>query len=273
MLEQVFEQYNAMKMKVKALLLAVIAALTGYYSYQDSVETAQTNLQQAKQAEEQLSNELNSFSKGGQSVTAIEAQIRKSQEELAQLFELIPKSVEIDRLIANFADAARDSGVSMIRFAPTPTTGPASQGNSLTGSATGTSTASSLQAGFVSENLKDFSISVTLEGTFPQTVLFFDKVLSLPRVVQLKKFNFTPATQLVSVAMPQGMKAGEAQKTRVNTDNSPILKVDAQFTAFMQKENAQISMGSKIKNPSNSVSNLPKPPSGMSAKPVPGGAE
>ncbi len=281
MLEQAFEQYNALTLKIKAVFLVAIVALTAYYSYQESVETAFTALEQAKQADEQLSTEFNSLNKGGQSLAAIESQIRKSQEELAQLFELIPKTIEIDRIIASFADAARDSGVSMTRFAPTATSStptsstPAPSAQTQENTPQAAPTEHQLQAQFIAENLQGFSISLTLEGTFAQVAIFFDRILSLPRVVQLKKFTLTPATQTVSVAMPQGMSAGATQKTRVGTDNSPILKVEAQFTVFTQREGAKLATTATTprQTPPPAVSGTTNPPDGLSAKPVSGEQE
>ncbi len=292
MLDQIFEKYATLSIQVKAIALLLLGLLSGYLSYSDCVEAAQKNLQQAKTADDQLSNELANFNKTGQSLASIEAQKRKAEEEFTILFELLPRDVEIEKLLANFADAARDTGIAMVKFIPqmnpdattssaaaqiaTQTTAQATPAAEEKGKSSATSPkaqAANIGSQFTADSLKRIPVSVSLEGTYPQVTAFFEKILSLPRIVRIDNFSFSPATQLVSVRVPNADNAS-ATKTRVDPNGSPILKVDSQFVAYMQRVDEQNlpTFSAPSTPPPLKVSGEPAPsPAGMTAKPLPAG--
>lgn len=285
MLNQVFEQYRALSLQIKLALLVAIAGIVAYMSYSDCVSVAESSLAAAKSADEQLSNELNNFNRGGNSLAAIESQKRKAEEDLVRLFELLPKDEEIEKLLADFANSARDSGIEMIQFVPGNTSQAQASTSKIDGSTpaaampgnTPTATKSIIPASsFSVDSLHKIPLNVKLKGTYSQIATFFDRILSMSRIVRLENFGFKSDTESVAVSLPAGMNSGSVTRTRTAPDGSPILSVEAQFITFTQKgetPNFAALAPKSVPKPTSPVpiSEVPAHPEGLSAKPLPAG--
>jgi len=233
MLEQVAEQYQNLSLQIKAILIALLSIGAGYLSYSDYVTTAQQSLQTALESEAKLTTDITNFNKSGQSLSSIESQKRKAEQELLELFALLPKDLEVDTLIANFSDAARESSVKMTSLKPEG----AASGFTLTSPST-IKTAPDAATSTPSISTNDFasktSFAVNIEGSFSQIVTFFDRILNLKRVIRLDSFELTPVTETTTVAIP-GMADGSTTRTESTHNGSPLLSAKVKFSVFMQK--------------------------------------
>jgi Tfp pilus assembly protein PilO len=263
MLERLGEQLQNLSLTAKAVVVLILFLGAGYLSYSENVELAQSALQTAQDAEAKLTSDITNFNKSGQSLSSIEAQKRKAQEEFSDLFAMLPQEVEIEGLLAQFADAARDSGANMTKFTPdgsrTPTLAAAPVGQA--GAQSGPSAPD-----FVSRS----GFSVTIEGTFVQIVTFLDRVLSLKRVVRAESFELAPTTGTQQVNIP-GMAAGNAVTTNTTSDGSPVLSTTIKFSAFTQK--GRTNLTTALASPPKARAPKTENSSGMSAKPLPEGGK
>jgi Tfp pilus assembly protein PilO len=270
-MSELYDRYSALSTQNKLIILCVLGCATAYFSYIESVESAQTALTDAKAADEQLMNDLEKHASTGQSITALETQKIKAEEEFSALLELVPKDVEVEKLLASFANSANDSGVAMVKFAPLPPSQQQAASNQAPPPTKGGEKNETTQSALSKDSFQRVTINVSLEGTFPQITSFFDKVLSLPRVVRIETFKMEPGTQLVSVPIAN---AGVGAKTQARTsyDGSPILKAESQFVAFSQ--NGKLPDFSVFNAPPASsptpvpISSTESSPAGLSAKPL-----
>jgi Tfp pilus assembly protein PilO len=283
MLEQIAEQYQHLSLQVKAIIVASLFIGSGYFSYSDNVTTAQQALQIATDAEAKLTTDIANFNKSGQSLSSIEAQKRKAEQELLELFALLPRDLEIDVLIANFSDSAKASSVKMTSLKPegstdattlapppvAPASTPAPASTSTPAPATTAEPASTASSGLPAQDFTSkTAFSVNIEGSFPQIVTFFDRVLNLKRVIRLDSFELTPITATAAVAIP-GMSDGSTTKTEATHDGSPILSAKVKFAVFMQKgDSPNLQLTPNIPAATQTAAAPSATPEGLSAKPL-----
>lgn len=233
MLEQLAEQYQNLSMQIRAILVALIFVGTGYFSYSDNVTSAQQTLLTANESEAKLTADITNFNRSGQNLSSIETQKRKAEEELIELLVLLPRDLEVDLLIANFSDSAKESGVKITNLTPDTNKLPTTPQISLAPPAPGAAKSGAIDA-------KDYTskktFSVTVEGSYAQIVTFFDRILNLKRVIRLDGFELTPVTEKATVLIPD-MPNGSTTKTERAQDGSPLLVAKTKFAVFMQKGN------------------------------------
>jgi Tfp pilus assembly protein PilO len=222
-----------MPLQIKLLILLVVAAAVGYYSWDTHISEAEGILTQAKQADEQLDNEIRSASSnGGQTASTLEQQMRTAEAEFTSLFELLPKEVDIDRLLSIFSDSARETGVLLRRFTPqdgdratntppalTPpgalppnNSAPKAKGNAGSGGLTT----------FSLDSLKKVNVTIEAEGSYVQLASFIDRILNAPRIIKIDNLKFSPGTQ-IAVGQPSA------------PGGNPTLKLAAVFISYVQK--------------------------------------
>jgi Tfp pilus assembly protein PilO len=226
-MDELIERYRNLKLLYKILFLLLATGGLAYFSYTESYVPAEANLLLAQEEHDKLSQELTNASQSGQSLVSVEEQLRKTEEELTTLLESLPQEVDIDRLLANFADSAKETGTEIKSFIPNDDSSGANPTSPAPTAAqpqtpppvaeTPVPGAPAVAVTPTSSDMKRIPIKVTLTGTYPQIVSFFDKILSLPRVINLSSFS---------------LKKDEKEKKLMMT---PKLSVDATFIAFEQK--------------------------------------
>jgi Tfp pilus assembly protein PilO len=199
--EKFLETYNKMKPEVKILILFLLTAATAYYSYVESVEPALAAHQTARDEMSSLEKELENLNQAGQSIVAVETELRKADEDITLLLDLLPGDPEVDRVLGYFASAAKETGVDIREFEP-------QDGNEPKAGAEGTPSPENLpptpvapegaaakggtasQVAVAEENVTKTPIKLKLHGTFAQLTTFLDNVLGLPRVMRVASFDF-----------------------------------------------------------------------------------
>ena len=271
-MNELIERYKTIDIKLKLLLLLGMCGLVGYYSYEESAIGAEQGYEAAKFDAEKLDAEVAALSKSGQSVVAIEAELRKSDAEITNLLELLPSDSELDRVLGYFAIAARETGVEIKEFLPVeegngsasnsdgaPPAGPVpgavvdpgrtKDAPSVPGAEKGASPVRSLP-------VSTSKLKVVLVGSFPQIVTFFDKTLSLPRILKIDSYT---------------MKTNETDAKKLAA--SPRLNVEANYVAFSQKLNKGSEPGAPAMKLAGSLpiaEGAAPPPSGAAQASKPG---
>lgn len=237
-MEELNEQFRTMDIRLKLALLAIITAAAGYFSYTEHIDPAHLDLAAAKSEDEALGTELASLSGTGQSRVRLEAETKKADEELLGLMESLPASLDIEKILAAFANSAKETGVEMVQFlpgegntgtgpgatatpppppAPPPTPGP----DGTMPRVVPTPAAISIEG-----NITRSALKVTILGTYPQIVAFFDRVLGMPRILRLESFRF---------------KRQDPDSNNKLVPN-PRLTVEAAFTAFTQRGGVELGL-------------------------------
>lgn len=273
-MEKFLEQYREMPAHVKAIILILLTAASAYYSYLEYVEPAFAVRQAAIDEMAALEQEIQSLNSAGQNIVAVEQEIRKADEDLFVLLELLPGDPEIDNVLGLFAAAAKESGVEIRDFEPLensaeappaaappavpnpPAADEQSGGPSDASQNAGAST--SAEAPVVDDSVTKTPIKLKVNGTFAQLAVFLDSTLGLPRVLRVVNLDLNA---------PSGSdkpKESGGDSQGVLSDGSPRLQADVTFEAYSQKGNLE-QIRSEKRAPEPSV----VPP----AAPAPDGAD
>jgi|688.fasta_scaffold88357_3 Tfp pilus assembly protein PilO len=159
------------KSKIKtALFVLGMGIVFGVYSLYDFVggeqATLQSQVQQKEQQIGQLKGELERVRAFAQNIPAVKQAFREQSLQLESVLEFIPRNLEIAGVLRKLNMLAQNSGVEIISFRPEK---------------------SEQDMGF----FKSTTIDLTLRGSFTQSLVFFDQVSKLKRVLNFETLKMT----------------------------------------------------------------------------------
>jgi len=159
------------KSKIKtALFVLGLGIVFGVYSLYDFVGGEQVVLQSQVQQKEQqigqLKGELERVRAFAQNIPAVKQAFREQSLQLESVLEFIPRSLEIAGVLRKLNMLAQNSGVEIISFRPEKT---------------------EQDMGF----FKSTTIDLSLRGSFTQSLVFFDQVSKLKRVLNFETLKMT----------------------------------------------------------------------------------
>jgi len=224
-MEKYIEKFLAIDIKIKIMILLLITGYAGYDSYNTFVIPAQNKLESAKSTAAQLDKDIEEAAAVGRSIPELEAKRQQAENELMSVFRIIPNSVEIDEILAGFTEIANNSSIILSEFIP-------NAGNKNQAPQIGENVP--MESGGQQSALHlNQDISLKAKGTYKDLALFIDGVLSMPRVIRLKSFNFKSQIQLEAEISGVG---GDLKTKTI--DGEPILQAEIVFTAYYQKHSA-----------------------------------
>jgi len=151
--------------KQKVLLAVLFSAfvIVGYYYlyYKDAsrqittLETQLTSLRAKIKEQEVIAGNLRSF----------QAEVQRLEGQLAILLEQLPNSAEIPSLLKNISDLGKESGLDILKFAPS----------------------AEVRRDFYAE----IPVAISVRGDYHSFVQFADKVGRYPRIVNLSNISFS----------------------------------------------------------------------------------
>lgn len=224
-MEQILARLRALSAKAKLLILLAITGLCGFIGYTDAIEPAHTALDSAKAEDDQLSKELEGLSKASKSVVTIEGELKKIDEDLKLLMESLPTEAELEKVLGYLATSAKETGSDLREFKPIDSAAANPNGGQIpTAIATPVSLLDSAAkpsniapvAPSAMDTVSQVRFNIVVSGYYSQVVSFFDRVLSLPRVMRLETFTIKSETPARLSTMPRVI-------------------VEAGFVAFTQK--------------------------------------
>lgn len=190
-----------------------------YMSFVDKVEPAVVQYDAAVSERDALASQLAGISQVSQDRASAELSLQKADEELEWLFRQLPKDPDMEALLGMVAEAAHGSGVELQNYkveeeaktgvelgAPgvplglgaatvqppaAPATNPAGASASPAPGAVLNSAQPPAADDLVRLYALQNTIKVDVTGTFPGITTFLDKVLSLPRIVQVGDLELT----------------------------------------------------------------------------------
>jgi len=231
--------YRKLPIQLKLALLLLLTSAAAAYSYYESVEPAFAAHQAALDEMDTLEQEIEKLNKAGQSIVAIETELRKADEDISLLLDLLPGDPEVDRVLGYFATASKETGVEIRDFEPEAAGGVGAQG-APTPPAPNDKKESDTPA---VEHVSKTPIKLKLHGSFVQLTSFLDRVLGLPRVIRVVSFDFKAAggSDKAKETPPGGSAAldensNEPGGTQGDAGSSPTLSADITFEAYSQKE-------------------------------------
>jgi type IV pilus assembly protein PilO len=151
------------KQKVLLAVLFSVLVVAGYYYlyYKDAsrqitvLETQLTSLRSKIKEQEVIAGNLQSF----------QAEVQRLEGQLSLLLEQLPNSAEIPSLLKNISDLGKESGLNILKFAPS--------------------------AEVRKEFYAEIPVSIAVQGDYHSFVQFADKVSHYPRIVNLSNISFS----------------------------------------------------------------------------------
>ncbi|NBY20876.1 hypothetical protein EBQ74_11700 [bacterium] len=163
-----------MKEKLKPCgLIVFLGFIYGGYEFYDFISTQKPRLngelQQAQTELETKKLELTRLTAFAEGISEVKSRLKKTNAEFEEVLEFIPRSLDLSKLLARLTVLARNSGVEIENFKPVK---------------------ESSGAGNPTNETKTFyesvSIEMRLKGGFSQTVMFFDQISRLKRILNIE---------------------------------------------------------------------------------------
>jgi Tfp pilus assembly protein PilO len=248
-MEQLVEKYRSIPLQAKAVVLVLVLAASGYYSYDLHIVPALANLEAANAEMASQTQEVESLNQAGQNIVAVNSDIRKADEEINAMLDLLPVDPEMDRVLSYFASAAKETGVDIREFEPssatqeasgTPPAAPSATAPAASGAASGSpapaataSSAAAAAAPVADQNVDKIPLKISLHGSFPQIVAFFDRILGLPRIIRLENFEFKNEGGMAAPRLDTLPRSNVPETS--SEPESPKLIISANFSVYYQK--------------------------------------
>lgn len=193
------QRYESTPYLHKIIVLLLIVSGLLYLGYEDEIVPSQIELEDALVASQTVDNELRKLEEVNKTYVSIQAEHRIATEEMDTLKKILPEDPEIEALLAGLSLAAKQAGVVIISFTPdrtksssTVTTSSAEKSKSKSGESEDSTSREQSTNGAPLAYLTPIKIEVT--GTFNQIVSFYDRALSLNRIMRLGSFEIELAT-------------------------------------------------------------------------------
>lgn len=162
-----------------AVIVFGFGVLWGGYEFYDFYSTNQTVMEQQERAtKEKLDiarNEMIKLRKFAEGIVEIKARLKKTNAEFEEALEFIPRTLDLSKLLARLNVLARNSGIEIESFKPNKEV------------AQDSNNAADNNAFFQS-----MTMELRLRGGFSQTVMFFDQVSRLKRILNVESLKMTP---------------------------------------------------------------------------------
>jgi Tfp pilus assembly protein PilO len=237
--EKYIEHYRKLTPQLKILILIVLCALSAAYSWYESVEPAFAAHQMVVEEMAQLDGEVESLNKAGQNIVAVESELRKADEEIALLLDLLPSDPEIDRVLNYFATASKETGVELQEFVPEDAAKKKEVDAAAAQATPPVAPKPPEKAPVVpppptaADEVTRTLVTVKLTGSFSQITAFLDRVLGLPRVLRVASFNYNAPEGSDAPKEPGSSVGGNEGGTEAA--GGPRLSANVVFEAFSQK--------------------------------------
>ncbi len=153
--------------KLQRILIGGVtfAVLVGAFVYLSYIPRHK-EINQLKGKYEMLTQKLNKAKINAQKLNAYRTKMKEAQAEFVIARKALPEKKEIPSLLANISRSGQDSGLKFLLFQPEK------------------------------ENTRDFyaeiPISIKVIGNYHNVAIFFDRVSSLSRIVNIKNINMVP---------------------------------------------------------------------------------
>jgi type IV pilus assembly protein PilO len=145
-----------------AILFSALIVVGYYYLYYmeasrqiTTLESELTSLRAKIKEQEVIAGNLQSF----------QAEVQRLEGQLSVLLEQLPNSAEIPSLLKNVSDLAKESGLDILKFAPS----------------------GEVKKEFYAE----IPVAISVQGGYHSFVQFADKVSHYPRIVNLSNISFS----------------------------------------------------------------------------------
>jgi len=177
----------------KALAIIIILALIGYFYYFFFLQSMIEKKATLSEKQEQLSQEITEKSRLAAQKNRYLKEVAQLQENLKTVLMKLPNEREIPDLFRSVSVSGKNTGIEFVLFEPQKVAKPAEKkagDKKATDKKAGdkkTAETSTEQAKFYEE----IPLKVTVSGGFHNTVLFFEKVAKLPRIINIEDISMS----------------------------------------------------------------------------------
>jgi Tfp pilus assembly protein PilO len=192
-LEDLIDKYRNAKRQVRYGLVGLLALLPALNTWLNQGETLEAR---RGQAEFEVTQERQKFEAAKQKVAelpALMAKLSEIEDELKRAKQILPDRIEMDGILASLGNLEKELSVKIARFTP----GQEYQPNA-------------------SLEYKELPVDLVLQGTFPQTMRFLDRLVHMPNLTHVRNIQF-------------GNNVQEMNKT---AGEPPLLETSARLILF-----------------------------------------
>lgn len=159
-----------------AALLVVLGSLYGGYEFYDFMTTRQpqmqTEIQTNRSSLETEKGQLARLASFAEGISEVKSRLKKTNSEFEEVLEFIPRTLDLSKLLARLNVLARNSGVEIESFRPVKESG-----------------AGVSPSGDTKTFYESVPVEMRLRGGFAQTVMFFDQVSRLKRILNIENLK------------------------------------------------------------------------------------
>jgi type IV pilus assembly protein PilO len=169
------------KIKLAGLILVGGLAWGGYEFYSffnKDLPAIQIDLSTKQQAIDTKKNELGKLRSFATAITETKTRLKKTNQEFEDALEFIPRNLDLSKLLAKINLLARNSGIEIETFHPAKETTTKDLNNKDPGTS--------------KMFFETVGLEVQLRGGFSQTVMFFDQVSRLKRILNVENLKMVP---------------------------------------------------------------------------------
>ena len=159
LLEKVEALSRIQRVAIYCGTILLIVGVFIFFSYRPKIKV----IAQLKSDYSKLEKQLNTAKRNARELKTYEARYKAAQKQLKIARRALPKSREIPSLLASISESGQEAGMQFLLFQPR------------------------------SENKKEFyseiPVSIKIRGNYHNIVTFFDKIATLPRIVNVRNIN------------------------------------------------------------------------------------
>ena len=164
-LEKIEKWSKLQRLIIYATTLILLFALAGWFLIKPKFDKIDGLEKQLAQVQAQLDK----AKKNARELNDWRNKMKKKEAEYATVMRALPEKEEIPSLLAGISQAGNDAGLEFLLFQPKP------------------------------ESTRDFyseiPVDINVSGSYHQVAMFFDKVASLPRIVNVRNIKMAPQSQ------------------------------------------------------------------------------
>lgn len=169
--EELVDRYRRSPANRRYALIFLISLLPAAYYWLEEGDALQTQYEQAKDEESAIQGRLENNRRRVAELPKLLSRVKQIEEELEKARRILPNKVEIDQILADLGRFEKELDVKLHKFVPGAEVQPNPE-----------------------MEYREIPVDLTLRGTFPQIMKFYDRILHLPNLTHLRAIQFNAIT-------------------------------------------------------------------------------
>ncbi|MFW7380389.1 MAG: type 4a pilus biogenesis protein PilO [Oligoflexus sp.] len=166
-IEELVDRYRSSPPKRRYALVLLVSLLPAAYYWLEEGDVLQVQFEQARDEEQAAQARLENTKRRVADLPNLLSRVKQIEEDLEKARRILPDKVEIDQVLASLGKFEKDLDVTLQKFVPGIEVQPNPQ-----------------------IEYREFPVDLTVRGTFPQVMKFYDQILHMPNLTHLRSVQF-----------------------------------------------------------------------------------